>query len=796
MSVLIQTARHAAPRSAGDPVTELKKRLEIPIGDDAFIAHLPFAANDVTCGVENELQAVVVGPGADLPKTIRDSNYYRNILKRSRSGDVSHSHLDAIERHLSDNPEDVWENAWVRLPLSSLSPHAVRIFLGDLRADRTDPASPPRQDVHRFRFRDSGEDWIRIPVSYLLKLALADVIGSARKAHPDVERAATSMLDHFLSDNTSPETFSFHPAPLGSGIRAARAITGETLKRHLLTLNLVRYANRKFRLIEHGQRAVVYFASHPPVRQKRLNDIISDGFYRELFMSPCLSGWDRGEEKHRYMGLCHEVLSRSQLNAVKKLQECGIITSNLVVLPNTSNISLANNGTHISIGSRKLTRLARDPDSRFSMRDEKTLGDLVIKITEHFLPLLVGTCTAAPYKLDFADFHPERVLGFLPHELDYTHLRMLWRRWKKKARNRIFGRAATPFGPPAFDRAVSRLFRLHGDLVPDFRLLDYPAVLLSTESSPALDGTLGNQECLLEDLEKLGIFDPRMSLYLLYRMRACHQMGYSGFEGRGYSTFPSLSSDMGLATRLQTLLTALSYQYILEGRITHADIPDTPFIESERRQLFFAAAIDLPTAYIRTDTPNRLMRSLLHHTTRSRASRRYPGFTRVLLSDIRLALIRKIRSDGAPLIENQGAHDVLDELVHRIRDPGKTASATLTKGICTLLGESRAEKIPAATFNGAAETYYRTELARKHETEAVRFLAADLSRAGNWARFRDLRFGHSMHRLLAGQSPTEFIQRRKRAIVEGTLEDAELVTLIRLLVLVIDSDRRQAEEIP
>ena len=61
------------------------------------------------------------------------------------------------------------------------------------------------------------------------------------------------------------------------------------------------------------------------------------------------------------------------------------------------------------------------------------MGDLVVKIVEHFLPLFVGTYSAAPYRLDFVDLHPEKALGFLPHELDYTHLRMLWRRWKKKA---------------------------------------------------------------------------------------------------------------------------------------------------------------------------------------------------------------------------------------------------------------------------------------------------------------------------------------------------------------------------
>jgi hypothetical protein len=31
----------------------------------------------------------------------------------------------------------------------------------------------------------------------------------------------------------------------------------------------------------------------------------------------------------------------------------------------------------------------------------------------------------ALYRLDFWDFHPEKALEFLPHEPDFTHLRMI-----------------------------------------------------------------------------------------------------------------------------------------------------------------------------------------------------------------------------------------------------------------------------------------------------------------------------------------------------------------------------------
>ncbi len=69
----------------------------------------------------------------------------------------------------------------------------------------------------------------------------------------------------------------------------------------------------------------------------------------------------------------------SQLNTIGKLKDAGIITNNLVVLPNTSNTCLANNGTHVSLDSRLLTMLAADRQSLYTPGVEKYFGDLVIK---------------------------------------------------------------------------------------------------------------------------------------------------------------------------------------------------------------------------------------------------------------------------------------------------------------------------------------------------------------------------------------------------------------------------------
>ena len=225
-------------------------------------------------------------------------------------------------------------------------------------------------------------------------------------------------------------------------------------------------------------------------------------------MNPCLSGWDKGEAKHSYMHHCHGVLSRSQLNAVAKMRDAGILNSNLVVLPSLSNISLANNGTHLSMGSRLLSSGLAGGKPVITRADEKFVGDLAIKISEHFLPLFVGTYSAAPYRSIFPDSIRRKSLGFLPHELDYTHLRMFWRRWKKKADIKVFGRPVTPFGPEWLDQSISNLFRLKGDFVSDFKTHRLSGGLMSTDRSPSLDGRLGNTEKLRKDLTDWGFSVP------------------------------------------------------------------------------------------------------------------------------------------------------------------------------------------------------------------------------------------------------------------------------------------------
>jgi hypothetical protein len=787
----IQVFDNQDPNAFPGYVQELLNILGInSASDNKFIRSLPFSLNDVTAGVENELQTAVIGKKeeVDLPMTIENSRYYRNLVRRAESGDMPRSTVSKLEKHLNNNPGDIWENSWVRFPASAIGQYSTSVFARDLLSDKNNSGSPKRCDANKFVFSEKKERFFRIPISYLLKLALAESVGMDSDLHPAIKRTAEKVMEHFLNDNTSPETFSFYPAHLK--FKQEKGVVDETLKRFLLTQCLIIFANKKFRLIENGQKAVVYFAPHPHTRQKHLNDLISDSFYRELFMSPCLSGWDKGEVKHGYMNLCHMVLSRSQLNAVAKLREAGIISRNLVVLPNMSNISLANNGTHISLGSRKLTQLLGNRNSGFGANHEKYIGDLAIKIIEHFLPLFVGTYSAAPYRMDYRYFHPETALGFLPHELDFTHLRMLWRRWKKKARLAIFGITVTPFGPEWLDCQMSRLMGLNGDFVNDFRLIDYPVSLLSSAESPGLDGMPGNDKRLKKDLADMGIFDTAMPMYLLYRLREHAAKGFSGFEGRYYSLFENFTQDMRHAVSLQALVTALAFKYILKGEIAHFHIPDQSFIESERRQVFFGSAIGIPTFFIHKDTKNLLMAKILKKTKRIRPSNRYKGYLRVYNIEYRRALIEILKEDAADLIEMMGVDETLRDLVERTENPAFSTAGKLTRAILLQTGASSPMKLSGDEFNLAAEQYYRDILRKRHICEAFGTLEEDLKKLEGYAILDRYECKTALSSILKERNASEFFESVKIGILDETIPVYELKTMIRIILLSVYTDMK------
>ncbi len=755
------------------------------------VDELPFSAGETTAGSEDELQAVVVGRSndCDLPLSIRESRFFQNIARRRASGEAPRSSLLELEAFLNDT-HGIWENSWIRFPQSRLSVHALEVFQADLKAVRNGVICN-RSDADRFRFMQNGEPWLRIPISYGMKLALADLTGTQPHLPEPMRAEASRLMRHFLSDNTSPETTSFHIVTRSCNYSLGERVAREAARRFLFASLLISWANRRFGLLESGQQALVYHAPVPSVHQEELASCISDSFYRELFMSPCLSGWSDGEAKYEYMHLCHQVLSRSQLNAVAKLREAGIIANELIVLPSLSNVSLANNGIHVSMGSRALDRRLRC-SSGFLPQDEKRLGDLAIKIYEHFLPLFVGTYSAAPYRIGFTEFHPERLLSFLPHELDFTHLRLLWREWKEKANLRAFGHSLTPYGPHWLDRMIARGFRLRGDCVPDARLLTYPVAWLSTEEASALDGTQGNIQRLSSELDELGIVDRRMSFYMPLRLRMRERDGYSGFEARYYSLFPSYDRDMAPAVRLQQFLLAVAYKLALQNEWTHEQIPDDPTSESERRQPFFFSAAGLPAFYVHQDSRNQLLRTILRNCKKTRPSRRHPRYVRISVRDYRRAALAFVQQTGAELVESMSMESTLADLASRCDDKQQEASSRLINGVMGGSAE-RAMKVEAREFNRMAEDFYRDGLRHNQLREAFSHLREDL------ASLEKSEGDESRHRIRHGvrvQDTGRFLQDVEPRLPADDLSLQEITALLNLLLVFTEQDaHRTAQEL-
>jgi hypothetical protein len=779
MTLSVTSARIASERIRSELYEEGRRILY-------HLSSAPFSPTDLTAGSETELQAVVMGSPAhvDLAQAIRESRYFSNLIRRTDAGESSPRLRNGILRYLEENREEVWENSWVRFPVRSLDGFARFQLESDLRQDGSNPDSPPRGDHLRFFLSQGGEDLVRLPVSYLLRLAFAEALASASEPSR-FSACSQALINCFISDNTSPETLSLWVSRSSTDApRVAHQCAAETAQRFLLANVLATYANHRFGLKAGGQTVCLYLSPNPPLRQKTLNRLIPDAFYRELFISPCLE-WGRGEAKQAYMHLCHQVLSRSSLNAILKLRDAGLLNQNLVVVPNVSSVSLANNGTHVSLGSRVLGEALEAPESGFTASHEKCLGDLAIKIAEHFLPLFPDLYSAAPCRLDFSDFHPEQALGFLPHELDFDHLRMIWRRWRKKARIRCLGQPLTPFGPPWLDRMLSSLLHLQGDLVPDFRLVDYPVCLMSTEQSPGLSGCLDNDLALKQDLEQQGVFDSRMSIYLALRLRRHSQCGYTGFESRYFSLFPSFLKDMRPAVELQALIIALAFKYIRKGEISHAEIPDSPYLESERRQVFFGAALRIPTFYVRRDTRNCFLLRILQRTDGTRTSRRYPKYLRVLQHEYRRALLRTLREDGPELIEAGGYEDTLADLEDRIEGGG--AGDQMVTDILDHIGARSAFSVSGEEFNRGAEHFYRTTLRERHLAEGWQELEQDVKRFGHYLVRRSGDLGRDSQYTDTGPASaagsTEVLLRAlgraRPALLQGEPEPEDLKAIIQ-----------------
>jgi len=210
----------------------------------------PFIGGDSSVGMEYELQVAVEGrhDDVDLPISILESNYYKNIVKRAGRGDLSVDSVEDLNAFLYENQSKVWENSWVRFAKKYLTSWTQSLLAHDLLADKKHPEGGQRLDTKHFICSHNGKQMLRLPISYVLKLALANVVSSSADILPEIEQCGKKLLSHLLSDNTSPEILSF-TIPRARDYRIGDLAAAETARTLLVCQLLVQYANKNFNLL-------------------------------------------------------------------------------------------------------------------------------------------------------------------------------------------------------------------------------------------------------------------------------------------------------------------------------------------------------------------------------------------------------------------------------------------------------------------------------------------------------------------------------------------------------------------
>jgi hypothetical protein len=248
---------------------------------------------------------------------------------------------------------------------------------------------------------------------------------------------------------------------------------------------------------------------------------------------------------------------------------------------------------------------------------------------------------------------------------------------------------------------------------------------------------------------------------------------------------------MSEAANLQTLITSLAYKYIIKGEVTHAHIPDDPFVESERRQVFFGAAIGIPTFFVHRNTANGFLMKILKETSKTRISHRYPQYLRVYNLEFRRALLKTVKQDAAALIEVMRLEKTMEDLENRLRNPqGQAADKKLTEGILSTANTSTPLKLSGEEFNRAAEKYYREELRRKHVEEAFDVFQGDMNK-GEGAAPYEVPPDKAVKALLGERDVTGFLKLAREQVIDESASVEMLRKLIHICILSIYTDIRQ-----
>jgi hypothetical protein len=216
-------------------------------------------------------------------------------------------------------------------------------------------------------------------------------------------------------------------------------------------------------------------------------------------------------------------------------------------------------------------------------------------------------------------------------------------------------------------------------------------------------------------------------------------------------------------------------------------------VESERRQIFFASAIGVPTIFVRRDSPNRLLMELVARVKQTRPSHRYPGYLRVPLAEFRLGLLDLLEQEAPDLVESMGLGDSLRDLRRRLERPDRFSTAgKINRAVCERLGVSSPLSVTAETYNRVAEEHYRDDLRRQHLRSAFARLEQDLHQLELEALRGDDLLRQALHQLLGDRSLTDTLDGLRPLVREDCLPPEALHSLLGLCQLSIHQDGRLA----
>jgi hypothetical protein len=218
-------------------------------------------------------------------------------------------------------------------------------------------------------------------------------------------------------------------------------------------------------------------------------------------------------------------------------------------------------------------------------------------------------------------------------------------------------------------------------------------------------------------------------------------------------------------------------------------------VESERRQIFFSAAIGIPNFYVRRDTGNRFLGKILRHTRRTRPSNRYPGYERVPNDEYRRALVKVLLEDGADLIESLNLRGTMEDLMARLEFPeSHGAAGRLTRGILDTVNAKDPMKVGAREFNLGAEKYYRETLRMTHMKEAFRLLEEDCLRLDPLGSNGDESVADALRLTLGSTSAAQFLQKARGEILREQADPETLRRMLELMLISIHQDTKLAAE--